>query len=214
MNYEKVRVIGISGLKGSGKSEMCKAITNHLKDDKVIVINLPFAKRLKEILSKFVSDVLGIEKETADKYFYEPLFKEIPIDMFNASGRTLMQKFGTDFIRSINEDFWVDDVKRSILRNDGGRNFSSDKTIVYIVDDCRFLSELNMLRKIGATIIYVSDKSRPTWLLWLNILWKKANGIHSSEMPLVINKRKGELEYVNSGSLEDMRDWVKRYINK
>lgn len=213
MKNDKVKIIGICGQKGNGKSELYKAITTHLKSDKVVIINLPFAKRLKEVLAKFVSTMLEVDQEVADRYFYDPRFKETPISLFNASSRTLMQRFGTDFVRGINPNFWVDDVRNIITKNMHRLNYTEDKTIVYVVDDCRFFDELEMLRSLQADIIYISKEKHSKLYYWWIVLLNKIKGVHQSEMPLNIYKKDSELEYVNNGTLEDMRKWVIENIN-
>lgn len=102
----------------SGKAEAGKTLSAHIikkkleKWDKKVVI-IPYGAYVKD-LARLLYGWNG-EKDTY--------------------GRELLQKLGTDIIRTREPDFWVDTVKRLVkaLRNDFD---------YVIIDDCRFPNEL------------------------------------------------------------------------
>lgn len=102
----------------SGKAETGKTLSAHIikkkleKWDKKVVI-IPYGAYVKD-LARLLYGWNG-EKDTY--------------------GRELLQKLGTDIIRTREPDFWVDTVKRLVkaLRNDFD---------YVIIDDCRFPNEL------------------------------------------------------------------------
>lgn len=134
MERPKVRVIGLVGAKGSGKSTAYQGLTRYQV--------CPLASPLKKMLS-----ALGLPYESihgADK--------EKPLDMlYGKTARHAMQTLGTEWGRQhIGENFWLDRWW------DAARTYISGTLWRYvIVDDVRFLNEATYLRNKGATIIRV-----------------------------------------------------------
>ena len=61
------------------------------------------------------------------------------------TGREFLQLLGTDAIRRLDDNFWVNIVKEEILRN---------PHLDYVITDCRFSNEVEMLCHMGAKFIY------------------------------------------------------------
>lgn len=105
-------IILLSGKAGVGKDTFAEMLKKELENRQKRVIILHFADRLKQICK----DCLGWNGEKDEE------------------GRTLLQQFGTEDVRSRLPHFWVDDVYRTIQAIE---NYFD----VYIVADFRLPNE-------------------------------------------------------------------------
>lgn len=112
--------ISLSGHAGCGKSTIAKALE---KDYGFRIFS--FASKLKELCND-----LFPEKMHGNKNEY----------------RGLLQKVGTDLLRTVDQDVWVKYLVRQI-RNNGKPN--------KVVDDTRFLNELMTLKREGFKLVRV-----------------------------------------------------------
>jgi len=154
-------VFGVTGRKGHGKDTFCQFVKDI--DDEFQILH--FAEELKNMSS----DIFGLTHEQ----LYNPQLKEIPFVWYGqksiyiddyldriklATGlnvkpgekvartpRELLQYFGTEYVRSIDDLYWVNRVIERI------------KTIgkKCLVADLRFPNEVEALREIGATLIRI-----------------------------------------------------------
>ena len=93
---------------------------------------------------------------------------------------------GTDFVRgTFLKNIWDITVKKTILDN---------PNINYIITDCRFLNEINMIRSLGGIIIQVERGNKPTW-------WNIAKAYNLGEFGIDLPK---ELEVIHPSE----RDWI------
>lgn len=127
-----MQVIGLTGFAGSGKS----TVANYLVEAHGFT-RLSFAAPLKKMVltldpyvsSGFddqfyrVSEILDTHGETEAKV----LFPEY---------RRLLQVLGTDCIRAVDEDFWVNAAVAQMTDPDGK----------YVFDDCRFPNEAEVIK--------------------------------------------------------------------
>jgi Dephospho-CoA kinase len=137
-------IIGLTGLAGSGKSTVAKhLVSKHgftilsfagpLKKmmrtlDPIVSYTLPFggseeeaalkALRLSEVFRRYDGDELGVKKSG-----YGPEY------------RRLLQTLGTDCIRAISPNFWID-AAMSQMTDTNGR---------YVFDDVRFPNEAEVI---------------------------------------------------------------------
>jgi hypothetical protein len=212
MTYRKnstrsIEVYGISGGKGHGKDTFCDLILKHSADwytqRKWEVRNqtfkvLHFADDLKKVASK----IFGIPLDS----FIDPNKKEVqfraPIDLdlfvsamqsetglsiekhglVACSPREVMQRFGTEYVRGAQDDYWV-----SLTLSKVGKS----KRV--IIPDTRFVNELQGVLSIGGRIIEV-----------LRVDTKTAPDTHSSETErskfnpdLIVGVRTGDLSLPN-----------------
>lgn len=146
--------IAITGKKGHGKDTFAKMI--QAKDSSYIITH--FAQRIKTVCA----EVFEIPEET----FHDPIAKEEKLDLpividsyldklethfgvdldpagcVATSPRELLQFIGTEYVRKVNPDYWVD----YIIQSTEGK----DKILV---PDMRFLNEAAKFRAAGGTII-------------------------------------------------------------
>jgi hypothetical protein len=149
---KSIRIIGITGLKRSGKDTISDYINTNYKYNKV-----SFVKPLKDIcktLFDLTSEQLnGDEKEIIDK-------------RYGCTPRKIMQFIGTDLFRNNmkiikdSDNIWVNVLKRKLLKNKNK----------FVISDVRFQNEIDMIQSIGGIIIRVDRK---------DLIYKKDN--HESE---------------------------------
>lgn len=214
------KLIGIMGLKGSGKDTIAKMLPVEWK-------RMAFADTLKDIVSiLFGWDRELIEgdseysrkwREEVNEYWAKELCNK------NFTPRMALQVLGTDIFRNnFDRDIWVKVLKRKII------NSNSD----IVVTDVRFPNEANMIKSLGGKIVQVIRGELPEW--WNdvadmnknhrssidnngNVEWIDKDGkiwsIHPSECSLagVI-----EPDYVihNDSTLDDLRVKVDEMLCK
>jgi len=135
-------LIGIVGRKGSGKTSAANLLVKEHGFKK-----MAFSDPLKEI----VSELFGVGYVNfTDEYLKT---KEIP-HMPGWTPRRLMQYFGTEVVRNLYYNAWIDIMERRIKRE-------TNQDIV--VDDVRFINEAELIKKLGGVLIGVEvegeDKS-------------------------------------------------------
>ena len=127
-----MRVLGLTGRRGSGKSSVAKVLAD-IYDFEV----MSFATPIKDMLS-----AMGIP----DKYLHDPEFKEKPVPGYGKSGRFMMQTLGTDWARNlIGQSVWVRAVKDRI----------SELKLDVVLDDVRFENEASMIHAYGGMIVRI-----------------------------------------------------------
>ena len=114
-------------------------------------------------------------------------------------GRTLLQRVGTDKIRAVSPDYWVDFIV-SIL------DIFCDEWDYVLIPDTRFPNEYEIYETYGMDAILLRVV-RPNFVSPLTEEQQK----HASETAL------DDYQYgatiVNSGSLEDLKEAVNNFVN-
>lgn len=149
------KLIGIMGLKGSGKDTVAKMLP-------VSWHRMAFADTLKDITSILFSWDRGMleGKTDASREWREEVStywsKELGIKNFTP--RMALQVLGTEVFRNqFHEDIWVKVLKNKII------NTNSD----IVITDVRFPNEANMIKELGGNIVQVIRGELPEW-------WKTA----------------------------------------
>ena len=126
-------IIGLSGLKGSGKSTAANFL---VKDG---FIKMSFAEPIKRMLA-----CVGLSSR--DLYGDR---KEEPNDMLDGkTPRYAMQTLGTEWGRDlISPDLWVNVVKHNILHSHAEDDI--------VIDDCRFPNEILMILLMEGIVVYI-----------------------------------------------------------
>jgi hypothetical protein len=155
------QIYGICGFKGHGKDTLARLVVNKNPDFKVV----HFADALKNICQKVFC--------LSDYLVYDPIGKEAPfgcirmddslqamreqtgLDLQPAnawaySGREVLQFFGTEYVRKVAPNYWVDRLVADI------KDFSQ-----VLIPDCRFPNEAEAIRAMGGKIIRVHRTDLP-----------------------------------------------------
>jgi hypothetical protein len=171
-------IIGFSGRKGSGKTELAKiceeygfkklSMAHPLKEmaSHILHFNIDELQSTKEKIISWVpskEDILFISRKTGieEKFINESL-KDVKIETV----RDFLQYIGTNVIRKYNTDWHVNELKK----------FIHDKSINYVFDDIRFRNEKNFIEENGGTTWFVvrpiidniSNHESETSLSWRN----------------------------------------------
>ena len=173
------KLIGICGLKGSGKDTIAKMLPIEWN-------KMAFADTLKDITATlFGWDRWMLEGSTEESRKWREetstfWSKELGIENF--SPRLALQMLGTNVFRDcFNKDIWVKVLKNKIINT----------TSNVVVTDVRFPNEVNMIKSLGGKIVQVIRGELPSW--WESAekynkgdlsLINEINGVHPSEYSL------------------------------
>ena len=125
-------IIGLSGLKGSGKS----TAANFLVEDGFV--KMSFAEPIKRMLA-----CVGLSSEE----LYGDRKQEPSYILDGKTPRYAMQTLGTEWGRDlISPNIWVNIIKNGI--KELGGNF-------IVIDDCRFPNEIAMILDMKGIIVYI-----------------------------------------------------------
>ena len=202
----EVKIITLCGVKGSGKSTLGAIIKEYYEENGYSVHIVPFAESLKKISAMIVCEYTGNLYDSILEYFLNPLLKETKIPNFNLSARQLMTSFGTDYIRNIDDNFWIQCTNskiESIKRNCSG------KTLI-LIDDARFYNELEYSKKIGD--VYFIAKSHKQAYPPITEKIKSFFKTHSSEKGLYQYCDKDDL-IINDGTIQDLKHNFLKRVN-
>ncbi len=126
--------IGLIGKKGCGKSTAASLLLDKLDNN---VRWLSFADPLKNAATV----IFGLSEEEMS----DPELKETPLDRYPfESPRQILQKLGTEAVRSVWPDAWVEAWKQEAEGHD-----------CTITDDVRFLNEAEAVRSLGGILIKI-----------------------------------------------------------
>ena len=206
------KIIGITGLKGSGKDTIGDIICKNFDFQKVA-----FADKLKDIvsvlfdwdrkmLSGFTPEDRAI-REQPDEFWSKKFEKEF-------TPRMALQKIGTEVMRNnLDKSIWVYCLERKLINEDGN----------FVITDVRFRNEIEMIRRLGGTIIRVERGERPEW--WnlageFNILnTDEYNGkflplmkVHNSERDWIDIDKPAKI-FENNGTIEDLEKEVINFFD-
>ena len=109
----------------------------------------------------------------------------------------MLQKIGTDIFReNFHSDIWKLVIERKLIEN-------RDRNIV--ITDCRFVNEMNLIKKYGGKIICV-HRNKPDWFddyrdYKIKYAYIEKN-IHKSELEWI--RYRYDYEILNDGGIEDL----------
>lgn len=167
-----MKIVGVCGFIGSGKDTLASILVNEKG-----YTRLSFADSLKDSISvTFGWDRAMLEgntpesrqwRETVDEWWSNRL--NIP----NLTPRRVMQIWGTDVLRNkFHPDIWLASLENKI------RTSRCDKIVI---SDCRFINELETIRRLGGEIVWVKRGDDPEWLTSYLETGKPPVNIHISE---------------------------------
>lgn len=161
-----VKLFGIAGAAGAGKDTVATLLSRHGN-----YYHYAFAKPLKEALA-----VLGI-KEPANR-----ADKELNLPGKAYSYRTAAQRLGTEWARTLDENFWGNLAETFIETHDK-----------VVISDVRFENEAAMIRNRGGTIIHVVGRATTV---------QGENATHASERPILV--KDGDIVLDNSRGIHEL----------
>lgn len=169
-------IIGLCGLQGSGKDTIANFLVNNYNFTRI-----SFASILKDVVAVMfgwerkllegITTESRLWRDTKDIWWSEKLKKDI-------TPRKILQEIGTDLFRNnYNPNIWIYCFENKL------RKYNYEKNIV--ISDCRFLNEINMIKKLGGYTIEV-QRNPPKWLSDIKTgKLKTIPNIHSSELELI-----------------------------
>lgn len=208
-----MKLIGIVGFIGSGKDTVAQQFVEYgcVKDS--------FAKPLKDLCSS----VFGWPREMMEGDTVESRdFRETP-DMFwtrklgidNFTPRLALQLLGTDVMRNhFHEDIWLNSLEYRL------RSKKDSKCVV--ISDARFRNELQLIKQLGGSIIWVQRNELPEWYdiakqahenaVCAKIMRTRYKDVHESEW----NWAGVEADYIieNTGTIADLSEQVYSVYNR
>ena len=158
---DKPFLIGLSGLKGSGKTSVARQLSLRYATVGRVCTVMSFAAPMRSMVQNLLFDA-GILN--SHEYLRDPRLKEEPLDCLQGkSVRFAMQTLGTEWGRNIiGPDFWTHiGIKRAY----------KSRSEVVVFDDARFPNEADAITQSGGRIFNIE---RPE-------VTKNATDAHESE---------------------------------
>jgi energy-coupling factor transporter ATP-binding protein EcfA2 len=186
-------LIGLTGLKGHGKSTVARLLQEMYKHDKIV----EFA--LADALKDDVANLYGIDRNIFD----DPEMKEtiMPVKIMgpNSTYRNLLQTRG-DFMRKKHgPDVFINVIRTKI-------EVEHKKGNIVVISDIRMPNEFEFIRQRGGILLRVIRSSdpleRPRIEFGENVAPVSSTDKHVSET--LMNAEKVAYTIVNSGSIKDL----------
>lgn len=211
-----VKIIGICGLKGSGKDTVGNIIC---KNDSSFV-KMSFADTLKDIVSILMGwDRKLLQGDTTESREWREKADDYWSDAFGKmiTPRIILQQLGTNVMRDhFLKSIWVDSLKKKII--------NSNNNIV--ITDVRFPNEIDMIKSLGGSFIRVERGELPSWFRKVESFQKdgtdnlmypipyyvpEINDVHESEWSW-IGFDNPKVVIKNDGTLEELNNKIKEFL--
>ena len=151
-----MRVVGIAGTDGSGKSSLAEAVMSSV-GDRLVGVRAPFAEQLRHEIKELLDRDLRNNHRIPDGWMVDfspadPWEKPTPSWM-----RSLLRGWG-DYKRSINPDYWVESWRGLVQFLDARK---TPRELLIIADDIRYVNELEAIHNLGGVVLYLDDAAVP-----------------------------------------------------
>ena len=178
---DRPRLIGISGKMGVGKSSLAMHLVNESKSRNLSYQKKSFADKLYCMISILINRPVQELKSNH--------FKSNPVEEMNGvvTGRQLLQQIGTNVIRKIHPDIWIDLLFMDYNADQNG----------WIIDDVRFLNELSCIKDMGGYLVYLETNNS------VNEEEKNGEQNHISEL-ITVDDQKFDYILMNSRQTDDV----------
>jgi hypothetical protein len=164
-------IVGVVGLIGSGKGAVAEYLVNSKGYKK-----LSFADPVKDAAAGiFGWNRAMLQGDTPESRAWREEKDEFWSKVLERpfSPRIALQEIGTEVGRNyFHPDIWLRTLEKKIIDDVG----HSD----YVIDDCRFPNEIELIKKMGGKIILVERGERPEW--W-DVAYNQNNGDVDSDSP-------------------------------
>jgi hypothetical protein len=193
-------VVGLTGLATVGKSAVADILVRDYGFEK-----RSFAAPLKEML-RTLDPILGDDAcvgiERLSDYAGLPE-GEIKNGINGDEYRRLLQVLGTDCIRSIDDDFWINAARKTLTDPDGR----------YVFDDCRFPNEAQMIFSLVEYFPQTSPElERTPWSDIADVWHVTRPGVELGPDAHISEQHAGHMgetvTIINNGSLELLKETV------
>jgi hypothetical protein len=173
MSWDRISIIGLAGRAGSGKDTAAQFIL----DEHPNWQRVAFADPLRRI----AADLYDLDPEQMS----DRGLKEQELPEWGLSPRQILQRLGTEVVRSVHPQTWILYALRTISESDADG---------FVIPDTRFANEVELIRNLGGVIWWVDRDT-------------DAVCAHASEKELTA----GDCDAVipNTGSLDDLRAAVR-----
>ena len=136
---EVIMLIGLIGLKQSGKDTIADYLVNEYFFEK-----LAFADPLKRVCKELF--------DLEESYFSDPSMKEAVVERWGISPRTMMQRVGTDIVRThFGNDFWIRHMECRLKK--------LPPSTRVVISDVRFVSEAMFVKSHGGVLMRLKRQS-------------------------------------------------------
>lgn len=141
-----MKVLGLCGLRGSGKSTVGSMISKALPE-RTPVLECGFADGVREVARR----VYGLTAEEMG----DPVKKELPVGRLDGlTPRFIMQRIGTEVARSIHSDSWVwmlkDRIERFRILAEPQDPDAPEPWV--IITDVRYQNEVDLVNYLGGKV--------------------------------------------------------------
>jgi hypothetical protein len=189
-------IIGVCGFIGSGKGTVADILQH-----KHGFIKLSFADSLKDAVSSVFgwprhllegdTDLSREFREQVDPWWANRL------NINDLTPRLILQLWGTEVCRDgFHKDIWIASMERKL----------SDTDKNYVIPDCRFVNEVDMIKRMDSEVWCVKRGEDPEWFRKYQTHSIIPEHIHSSEYAWA----KSQFDHIitNNGTLQDLEKSV------
>jgi hypothetical protein len=176
---------------GVGKSSLAMHLVNESKSRNLSYQKKSFADKLYCMISILINRPVQELKSNH--------FKSNPVEEMNGvvTGRQLLQKIGTNVVRKIHPDIWIDLLFMDYNADQNG----------WIIDDVRFHNEISRIKDMGGYLVYLKTNKSMTE--------EEKNGEHNHISELItIDDQKFDYILMNMRNTNvDVDDQLKEMAN-
>lgn len=153
MSEERITLVGLSGLAGTGKDSAARYLCEEYG-----FLQASFADPIRSMVLQLLEEA-GLDHT----WLTERSLKEAEIPGLGVSARALMQTLGTEVGRALHPDIWVRHLhmRLGFGETPGAVEFQAPVHDRIVISDVRFLNEAAWLRRLGGHLVRLHRDSAP-----------------------------------------------------
>lgn len=136
------KLIGLAGKKGAGKDTLAESLGDAMAQ------RFAFADELKETVHTLFDIPRELLWGTQEEKEYRTSVRH-PIEMHKMNVREVLQVFGTDVCRMMDNRVWINSLMDTLWKE-------ADPDKVQIITDVRFTNELDFIQEQGGIVVYLT----------------------------------------------------------